>query len=290
MQFYLNAKTGMEEVMELLRQQTKTRENIYDAAPVVERSYKPSEKLKGKVAIITGGDSGIGRSVSVLFAMEGCDVAIVYHESDQDANEVRKMVEDHGRTCLLFKGEIADENFCRKVVDDTHRHFGKLSVLVNNAAVQFQTKELEDISASQLRYTFEVNIFSFYYFTAEALKLMDEDGCVINTTSVTAFRGSPDLMDYSGTKGAILAFTRALSQNVVKKGIRVNAVAPGPIWTPLVFESFDQEKLNKFGESTPMGRAGFPFEVAPAFVFLASKDASYISGQVIHVNGGEIVG
>lgn len=275
--------------MELLRQPKKTRENLYDNVPVVARNYKSSGKLETKVAIITGGDSGIGRSVAVLFAMEGCDLAIVYHESDRDANEVRKMVEDHGRTCLLFKGEIADEHFCRKVVLDTHRHFGKLSILVNNAAVQFQAKKLEDISASQLRYTFEVNIFSFYYFTAEALKVMDNDGCVINTTSVTAFRGSPDLMDYSGTKGAILSFTRALSQNVVKNGIRVNAVAPGPVWTPLVFESFDQEKLNKFGENTPMGRAGFPFEVAPAFVFLASADASYISGQVIHVNGGEIV-
>jgi NAD(P)-dependent dehydrogenase (short-subunit alcohol dehydrogenase family) len=221
--------------------------------------------------------------------MEGCDLAIVYHESDKDAGDVKKRVEELNHTCLLFKGEIADENFCRRVVVETYEHFGKLSILINNAAVQFQQKNLEDITAEQLRYSFEVNIFSFYYFTKEAIKVLDDDGTVINTTSVTAFRGSPELMDYSGTKGAILAFTRALSQNLVKKGIRVNAVAPGPIWTPLVFESFDQEKLNSFGDNTPMGRAGFPFEVAPAFVFLASRDASFISGQVIHVNGGEIV-
>ncbi|HLO81257.1 MAG TPA: SDR family oxidoreductase [Chitinophagaceae bacterium] len=280
----------METVSSSARQKGKTRASLYDKAPVTHPEYKASGKLEGKVAIITGGDSGIGRSVAVLYAMEGCDVAIVYHENDADAEDVKKRVEDLQRTCLLFKGEIADENFCRKVVVETYEHFGKLSILVNNAAVQYQQKKLEEISADQLRYTFEVNIFSFYFFTKEAIKILDDDGAVINTTSVTAFRGSPDLMDYSGTKGAILAFTRALSQNLVKKGIRVNAVAPGPIWTPLVFESFDQEKLNTFGENTPMGRAGFPFEVAPAFVFLASRDASYISGQVIHVNGGEIVG
>jgi NAD(P)-dependent dehydrogenase (short-subunit alcohol dehydrogenase family) len=278
------------EATELLKQQKKTRENVYDKAPAVDPAYRGSGKLEGGVAIITGGDSGIGRSVAILYAMEGCDVAIVYHESDEDAREVKATVEKMGRRCELFKGEIADENFCKSVVEKVKQKLGKLSILVNNAAVQYQQKEIGAISSEQLRYTFEVNIFSFYYFTAAALEVMEENGCIINTTSVTAFRGSPDLMDYSGTKGAILAFTRALSQNQVKKGIRVNAVAPGPIWTPLVFESFPQEKLDKFGQNTPMGRAGFPYEVAPAFVFLASRDASYITGQVIHINGGEIVG
>jgi len=277
------------EAIELLKQQKKTRENLYDKAPVVEPSYRGSGKLDEKVAIITGGDSGIGRSVANMYAMEGCDVAIVYHESDQDAEEVKKEVEKLGRRCELYKGEIADEKFCREVVENVKEKFGKLSILVNNAAVQYQQEEIKDISAAQLRYTFEVNIFSIYYFTAAALEVMDEDGCIINTTSVTAFRGSPDLLDYSGTKGAILAFTRALSRNQVKKGIRVNAVAPGPVWTPLIFESFPQDRIDKFGENTPMGRAGFPYEVAPAFVFLASKDAAYITGQVIHINGGEIV-
>lgn len=273
----------------LLLKGEKTREGVYDKAPVVDPSHRPSGKLKGKVALVTGGDSGIGRSVCLLFAMEGADIAIVYHESDDDANEVKALVEAEGRRCTLLKGEIADEGFCGDAVKEVHRALGRLSILVNNAAVQFQQKQLEQITAPQLRYTFEVNIFSMYYLTAEALKLMDNDGCIINTTSVTAFRGSPDLLDYSGTKGAILAFTRALSRNLVKKGIRVNAVAPGPIWTPLIFESFPQEKVDRFGESTPMGRAGFPYEVAPAYLFLASADASYITGQVIHVNGGEIV-
>ena len=271
-------------------QKHKTRESVYDQAPVVDPMHEGSSKLEGKVALITGGDSGIGRSIAVLFAMEGADVAIIYHESDEDAQEVETLITEEGRKCLLIKGDVADENFCKKAVQQVYREMGKLSILVNNAAVQFQQKTLEEIPSSQMRYTFEVNIFSMYYLTQEALKHIDNDGCIINTSSVTAFRGSPELMDYSGTKGAILSFTRALSRNIVKKGIRVNAVAPGPIWTPLIFESFTQEKIDSFGETTPMGRAGFPYEVAPAYLFLASRDSAFITGQVIHVNGGEIVG
>lgn len=262
---------------------------MIDDVPVIDPEYNASSKLKDKTAIITGGGSGIGRSVAVLFAKEGCDLAIVYHESDQDALTTKQMVEECGRKCLLIKGEIADPLFCKGVIQEVQTSLGKLSILVNNAAIQFQQKQLQNITPAQLRYTFEVNIFSMYFLSAAALDIMEENACIINTTSITAFRGSPDLLDYSATKGAILAFTRSLSQNLLKRNIRVNAVAPGPIWTPLIFESFPQEKIDHFGEHTPMGRAGFPFEVAPAFCFLASADASYITGQVIHINGGEIV-
>jgi NAD(P)-dependent dehydrogenase (short-subunit alcohol dehydrogenase family) len=256
----------------------------------VSDAYKPSSRLMNKAAIITGGDSGIGRAIAIHYAKEGADVAIVYRSSQEDAEETREAVEKEGRTCLLFKGDIANEAFCRRTVQKVYKQFGRLSILVNNAGRQEVDDDFMNITSQQFRRTFEVNIFSFFYFTQEALKVLEPNGCIINTTSVTAYRGSEHLIDYSSTKGAIVSFTRSLSKNLAPKGIRVNAVAPGPIWTPLIFETFDKKHIKEFGTKTPMERAGFPYEVAPAYVFLASEEASYITGQVLHVNGGEIVG
>ena len=262
----------------------------YEKITVVDPAYKSSGKLSGKVAIITGGDSGIGRSVAVHYAREGADMAIVYLKSDRDAKQTQAMVEEQGKTCLLFKGDIANEKFCRDVVRKVAKQLKRVDVLVNNAGTHEEDTNFMDISTKQFQRTFEVNMFSFFYFTHEALKVMDDQGCIINTASVVAYRGSEHLIDYAATKGAIVSFTRSLAKNQASKGIRVNAVAPGPIWTPLVIESFDEKHLKEFGKDTPMQRAGYPHEVAPAFVFLASPDASYITGQVIHINGGEVVG
>jgi NAD(P)-dependent dehydrogenase (short-subunit alcohol dehydrogenase family) len=256
----------------------------------VSKNYFSAGKLEGKVALITGGDSGIGRSISALFAKEGADVAIVYLESDKDAEQTKAMVEKEGSRCVLYKGDIASEEFCRSTVNQVVRDFGQLDILVNNAGTHEPDNEFLDIQTEQFKRTFEVNMYSFFYFSQEAVKVMKENSAIINTASVVAYRGSEHLVDYSATKGAIVSFTRALSKNLAEKKIRVNAVAPGPIWTPLVIESFDVEHLKEFGKKTPMKRAGKPSEVAPAYVFLASDDASYISGQVIHVNGGEVVG
>ena len=253
------------------------------------RHYRAAGKLEGKVALITGGDSGIGRSVAILYAKEGANVTIVYLNEHQDAEETRRMVEAEGRECLVLPGDIRDKSFCEEAVEQTVRQFGRLDILVNNAAVQFPQKSLEDISQEQLEHTFEVNIFAQFYFAQAALKHMGEGSSIINTSSVTAYRGSDQLADYASTKGAIIAFTRSLSTMLVSKGIRVNAVAPGPIWTPLIPASFEADRVAKHGADTPMERVGQPDEVAPAYVFLASDDASYFSGQVLHPNGGEIV-
>jgi NAD(P)-dependent dehydrogenase (short-subunit alcohol dehydrogenase family) len=238
---------------------------------------------------VTGGDRGIGRAVTVLFAREGADVAILFHRAREDADETRAMVEREGRRCLLLQGDVGDEAFCFEAVRRTVDAFGRLDVLVNNAAEQHPQESLEDISAEQLERTFRTNIFGYFFMAKAALPHLKEGAAIVNTTSVTAYRGSAELIDYASTKGAITAFTRALSKSLAEKGIRVNAVAPGPIWTPLIPSTFDEEKVASFGESVPMKRAGQPAEVSPSFVFLASSDASYMTGQVLHPNGGEVV-
>ncbi|HTE00666.1 MAG TPA: SDR family oxidoreductase [Mucilaginibacter sp.] len=255
----------------------------------IKRSYKGSDKLKGKTALITGGDSGIGRAVCVHYAREGADIGIVYLEEDIDAKETQKLVEAEGRRCLLFKGDVKDSKFCKKTVQKLVSEFGKLNILVNNAGMQVPQKKAESIDEDQLEETFRTNIFAYFFFAQEALEHLKAGDCIINTTSVTAYRSSPNLIDYSSTKGAITSFTRSLATNLAKKKIRVNAVAPGPVWTPLIVSTFDTGKIKKFGSETAMERAGQPSELGPAYVFLASEDASFITGQVIHVNGGEVV-
>ncbi|MBB5394734.1 SDR family oxidoreductase [Mucilaginibacter sp. AK015] len=259
------------------------------APEYIKAGYKAAGKLLDKVALITGGDSGIGRAVSVHFAKEGADVAIVYLDEDIDAEETKKLVEAAGRKCLLIKGDVKDDSFCKKVVKETVKKLGKLNVLVNNAGMQFPQKDAQNISKEQLEITFRTNIFAYFYFAEAALDYLQAGDCIINTTSVTAYRSSPALIDYSSTKGAITTFTRSLATNLTEKNIRVNAVAPGPVWTPLIVSTFDTEKIEKFGSETAMKRAGQPSELGPAYVFLASDDASYITGQVIHINGGEVV-
>lgn len=255
---------------------------------IINPNYKGSQKLKGKVALVTGGDSGIGRSIAVHFAREGADVAIIYLSESKDAKETKKLVEAENQKCFLVEGDLRNEAFCKKVVQQTIKELGSLNILVNNAAVQFPKSDIEEISEKQLRETFETNVYPFFYIVKESLPHLQKGDTIINTTSVTAYRGSEHLLDYSSTKGAIVTFTRSLSTMLAKKGIRVNAVAPGPIWTPLIVATF--KKVSDFGQDTPMGRAGQPSEVGPAYVFLASEDSSYITGQIIHVNGGEIVG
>ena len=252
--------------------------------------YKGSGKLQDKVAIITGGDSGIGRAVAVYFAKEGADVAVIYLNEHEDAEETQRQVEQEGRRCLLLAGDIGQESFCQDAVRKTVTEFDKLDVLVNNAAEQHPQKSIQDISSEQLERTFRTNIFGMFYMTKAALEFMPEGSAIVNSCSVTAFRGSPGLLDYAATKGAIVAFTRSLAQNLAEQNIRVNSVAPGPVWTPLIPSTFDEEKVAKFGENVPMKRPAQPEEIAPSYVFLASQDASYITGQTIHPNGGEVVG
>ena len=253
------------------------------------RRYKAAGKLEGKVALISGGDSGIGKSVAIHFAKEGADVAILYLEETDNALRTKKLVEKEGRKCILIEGDVGDRPFCDSAVKQTVKELGKLDILVNNAAEQHMAKDFADITPEQLERTFRTNIFGMFHLTQAALRHLKKSSAIVNTTSITAFRGSPVLVDYASTKGAILAFTRALAMQLVEKGIRVNAVAPGPIWTPLIPASFDPKKVSEFGTDTPMKRPGQPDEVAPCYVFLASEDASYITGQVLHPNGGEIV-
>jgi NAD(P)-dependent dehydrogenase (short-subunit alcohol dehydrogenase family) len=251
--------------------------------------YQGSNKLINKVALITGGDSGIGRAVAIAFAKEGADVAIVYLNEHSDAEETQKRVEQIGRKCLTIAGDIGDELFCQQAVAETIAKLGKLDILVNNAAEQHPQESIENISAEQLERTFRTNIFSMFYLTKAAIPNLKEGSAIVNSTSVTAYKGSPQLLDYSTTKGAIVAFTRSLSQALVEKKIRVNGVAPGPIWTPLIPSTFPEDKVESFGAQVPMQRPGQPEEIAPSYVFLASDDSSYMSGQILHPNGGEVV-
>ncbi|NEU25072.1 glucose 1-dehydrogenase [Paenibacillus polymyxa] len=259
-------------------------------APQFEKpTYKAAGKLTGKVALITGGDSGIGRAVAVTYAKEGADVAIVYLNEHKDAEETKRQVEQEGRKCVLIPGDIGDDQFAKKAVQQTVNELGKLDILVNNAAEQHPQQKLEDITKEQLERTFRTNIFGMFFLTQAALPHLKKGSAIVNTTSITAYAGNKTLIDYSSTKGAITSFTRSLSLNLAEQGIRVNAVAPGPIWTPLIPSTFDAKTVSEFGGTQPMKRPGQPEELAPAYVYLASDDSSYVSGQVIHINGGEVV-
>ncbi|MFC7392030.1 SDR family oxidoreductase [Scopulibacillus cellulosilyticus] len=265
-------------------------EYIMNPPPIAENPhYKGSGKLKGKVAIVTGGDSGIGRAVSIAFAKEGADIVIVYLYEDEDAKTTKSRVESLGGRCLLLRKDLRDPSSAYAAVNETIETFGCLNIIVNNCAVQFPQKSILDISVEQLITTFQTNIFSYFYMTQAGLPYLGSGDTIINTTSVTAYEGEKNLIDYSSTKGAIVSFTRSLALSLVEKGIRVNAVAPGPIWTPLIPSSFSAEHVKTFGYNTPMKRAGQPFELAPTYVNLASDDSAYVSGQVLHVNGGTMV-
>ncbi|KKB43248.1 SDR family oxidoreductase [Bacillus thermotolerans] len=255
----------------------------------INDNYKGSGKLNGKKAIVTGGDSGIGRSTAVYFAKEGADVAVVYLEEHEDAEETKKLIEQEGQQCLLIAGDLGSEDFCKEVVQKTIDAFGQVDVLVNNAGEQHPQESLLDITAEQVEKTFRTNIFGYIYMAKAALPHLKKGASIINTASITAYQGNPKLIDYSATKGAIVSFTRALAMSLAKDGIRVNGVAPGPIWTPLIPSTFSEQDVAKFGANAPMERAGQPSELAPAYVYLASEDSSYVSGQMIHVNGGTVV-
>lgn len=264
-------------------------EREMEPRPVYDNEEPGYDRLRDKVAIITGGDSGIGRAVAIQFAKEGCDVAIVYLDEHDDARETAEAVRKYGKEALLIATDISQEVNCRYVVEKTLERFGHLHILVNNAAVQYEQEDIQDITAQQLEYTFKVNIFSFFHLSRYAVPHLKEGGVIINTSSVNAYRGNQTLMDYSATKGAIVSFTRSLSQSLVRKGIRVNAVAPGPVWTPLIPASFREEKVSQFGKDIPMERPAQPVEIAPCYVFLASREGAFITGQVLHPNGGSMV-
>lgn len=265
-------------------------ESKMDPEPIYDNPEKKGTgRLQSKTAIITGGDSGIGRAVAVAYAKEGCNVVIVYNIADDDANETKRVVESYGGKALLIKGDIGESSFCNAVVEKTLNEFGGIDILVNNAAEQHMQKSIEDITDEQLLRTFKTNIFSMFYLTRAALPHMKEGSTIINTSSVTAFKGNKDLIDYSATKGAVTAFTRSLSENLAGRKIRVNQVAPGPIWTPLIVSTLDETTIQNFGKDTPLGRPGQPVELAEAYVYLASSDSSYMTGQTIHINGGSII-
>lgn len=258
--------------------------------PIYENKAIPgSGRLQNKVAIITGGDSGIGRAIAIAFAKEGADIVVVYYNEHEDAIETKRLVEEKNQNCLLISGDLKKEKFSKKIVEKTLKKFGKINILVNNAAEQHSETDIEQISAEQLINTFATNFFSYFYLTKAVLPFLSEGDCIINTTSVVAYKGSSRLIDYSATKGAIVTFTRSMSQALVKKGIRVNAVAPGPVWTPLIPASFSKKEIEEFGKNYPMERAAQPEEIAPSYVFLACDDASFMTGQVLHPNGGMIV-
>ena len=270
-------------------QHTNKEENM-DPRPVYERDYdRQGKKLQNKVALITGGDSGIGRAVAVHFAREGADIAIIYYKEEDDAQITRQLVEEKGKKAILIQADIKDESDCRSAIEQVLKELGHIDIIVNNAGTQHPQDSIEKITDQQLENTFRTNIFSQFYIVKAALPHLKKGAAIINTASITAYRGSQQLLDYSSTKGAILSFTRSLAQSLAEKGIRVNAVAPGPIWTPLITSTFPDEKIETFGKDTLLKRAGQPAEVAPCFVFLASEDGSYVTGQVLHPNGGTIV-
>ena len=252
-------------------------------------NYTPSHKLQDKVVVISGGDSGIGRAVSLLFAKEGANIVISYLNEHEDANYTKQLVENCGRKCILIPGDLRDENLSTYIADTTMNCFGKIDILINNCGVQFPQNSILDISSKQLKDTFETNIFTFFYLTKAVLPHLKANSSIINTTSITAFAGKQNLIDYSATKGAIAVFTKSLALSLADQKIRVNAVAPGPIWTPLIPSSFNEQEVEIFGTETPLKRAGQPFELAPAYLYLASDDSRYVTGQIIYVNGGTIV-
>jgi NAD(P)-dependent dehydrogenase (short-subunit alcohol dehydrogenase family) len=263
-------------------------EHEMDPQPIyITDKYKGSDKLKGKAALITGGDSGIGRSVAVHYAREGADVAIIYLSEDKDAEDTKNLVEKEGRKCLLIRGDLRDRTFCEEAVKKAVDAFGKINILVNHAGEQHPSSGFEDLNLDLMEKTFQTNIFAMYYLTKPCLKHMGEGDSIITTTSVTAYEGSPRFLDYAATNGAIVSFTRSLAINLAEKKIRVNSVAPGPIWTPLIVSTFEKDEVEKFGKDVPLERPGQPSEVAPCYVFLASKDASYMTGQVLHPDGGK---
>ena len=286
---YNMAKGSKKQIRKPQEQRRPGKESKMQPQPDFETPYTGSGRLENKVALITGGDSGIGRAVAVLFAKEGADIAIAYLNEHEDAEETRMNVEKYGRRCLLLPGDLSKENNCRKAVQKTVKQFKKIDILVNNAALHWAAEKLEDISSRQLLTVFATNIFSYFWVTQAALPFMKEGGSIINSSSVTAYRGSPTLIDYASTKGAIVAFTRSLATNLAEKKIRVNGVAPGPIWTPLIPSSFDGKRVAQHGSDVPLKRAGEPAEVAPSYLFLACEDSSYMTGQFLHPNGGEVI-
>ncbi|SDI18743.1 SDR family oxidoreductase [Alteribacillus bidgolensis] len=257
--------------------------------PVQPKEYTGSDKLKGRTALITGGDSGIGRAVSMVYAKEGANVAIAYLDEHEDAKETKELVEAEGVKCLLLSGDLKKEAFCKDIVQKSVDEFGQLDIVVNNAAIQYVRDDIFGVSAEQLEETFQTNFYSYFHVTKAAIPHLKEGSSIINTTSINAYRGHPSLIDYSATKGAIVAFTRSLAEPLAKQGIRINMVAPGPVWTPLIPSTFPAEGVANFGTTSPMGRPGQPSEHAGAYVFLASEESSYMTGQSIHINGGEFI-
>ncbi|MFC4410399.1 SDR family oxidoreductase [Chungangia koreensis] len=288
-------KNQFEKIHEEIEGQTQSRQPGIEAemepTPIYDDPrYKGSDKLRGKVAIVTGGDSGIGRAVAIAFAKEGADVAIVYLDEHEDANLTVSEIEKFGVKAMKVPMDISKPENGKRIVEEVVGRFGKLNIIVNNAGKQYPQEDFLKITPEQMKETFETNIYSMFYITQAALPYLKDGDSIVNTSSVTAFRGSAHLVDYSATKGAITAFTRSLSQQLIKKGIRVNAVAPGPIWTPLIPATFGAEEVEQHGEDTPIGRRGQPAELAPAYVFLSSEDSSYMTGQTLHVDGGDFIG